>query len=64
VGRFPTAAPLPQRLLFAEPVRRRMRVRFAERWIADSEDIVLLHEPDRYPVTYFPQADILSRGTP
>ncbi len=27
-------------------------------WIADSHDVVLLHEPARYPVAYFPGADI------
>lgn len=53
-GRFLTAQPLPNRLLFAEPLRRRMRVQMANRWIADSEDVVLLHEPGRYPVAYFP----------
>ena len=26
--------------------------------IADSEDVVLLHEPGRYPVAYFPLAAI------
>ena len=50
--------PLPERLLFAEPLRRRMRVRFGGTWIADSEDVVLLHEPGRYPVAYFPLGDI------
>jgi uncharacterized protein (DUF427 family) len=35
-----------------------MRVRFAGEWIADSEDVVLLHEPGRYPVAYFPLADV------
>nr|WP_231999569.1 DUF427 domain-containing protein [Mycobacterium sp. 1245852.3] len=58
VGHFLTEQPLPARLLFAEPLRRRMRVRFADRWIVDSEDVILLHEPGRYPVTYFPRADI------
>jgi uncharacterized protein (DUF427 family) len=58
VGHFLTEQPLPPRLLFAEPLRRRMRVRFADRWIADSEDVVLLHEPGRYPVAYFPKSDI------
>jgi uncharacterized protein (DUF427 family) len=58
VGHFLTEQPLPPRLLFAEPLRRRMRVRFADRWIADSEDVVLLHEPGRYPVAYFPRGDI------
>jgi uncharacterized protein (DUF427 family) len=37
-----------------------MRVRFADQWVADSEDVVLLHEPGRYPVAYFPRADIES----
>jgi uncharacterized protein (DUF427 family) len=58
VGRFLTREPLPQRLLFAEPLRRRMRVKFAGGWIADSEDLVLLHEPGRYPVAYFPLAAV------
>lgn len=58
VGRFLVPEPLPERLLFAEPLRRRMRVRFAGEWIADSENVVLLHEPGRYPVAYFPKADI------
>ncbi|OLT10059.1 hypothetical protein BJF78_29505 [Pseudonocardia sp. CNS-139] len=54
VGRFLVPDPLPERLLYAEPLRRRMRVRFGGEWIADSEDVVLLHEPARYPVAYFP----------
>ena len=58
IGRFLVPAPLPERLLFAEPLRRRMRVRFGDAWIADSEDVVLLHEPGRYPVAYFPLGDI------
>jgi uncharacterized protein (DUF427 family) len=58
VGQFLTPDTLPARLLFAEPLRRRMRVRFADQWIADSEDVVLLHEPGRYPVAYFPHSDI------
>jgi uncharacterized protein (DUF427 family) len=58
IGRFLTPAPLPERLLFAERLRRRMRVRFGGEWIADSENVVLLHEPDRYPVAYFPVADV------
>ena len=58
VGRFLVPDPLPQRLLFAERLRRRMRVRFGGDWIADSEDVVLLHAPGRYPVAYFPQEDV------
>jgi uncharacterized protein (DUF427 family) len=58
IGRFLVPEPLPERLLYAEPLRRRMRVRFGEAWVADSEDVVLLHEPGRYPVAYFPLGDI------
>jgi uncharacterized protein (DUF427 family) len=58
VGHFLVEQPLPERLLFAEPLRRRMRVRFGDEWIVDSSDVVLLHEPDRYPVAYFPRADV------
>jgi uncharacterized protein (DUF427 family) len=50
--------PLPDRLLYAEALRRRMRVLCGGTWIADSENVVLLHEPGRYPVAYFPLADI------
>jgi uncharacterized protein (DUF427 family) len=57
VGHFLVPRPLPERLLFAEPLRRRLRVRFGGEWIADSEDVVLLHEPGRYPVAYFPLGD-------
>ena len=58
IGHFLTEQPLPPRLLYAEPLRRRMRVRFADKWVADSEDVILLHEPARYPVAYFPRGDI------
>ncbi|MFF4960519.1 DUF427 domain-containing protein [Streptomyces sp. NPDC001222] len=58
IGHFLTPEPLPERLLFAEPLRRRMRVRFNATWIADSEHVLLLHEPGRYPVAYFPREDV------
>jgi uncharacterized protein (DUF427 family) len=58
IGTFLTAQPLPERLLYAEPLRRRMRVLYAGDWIAQSDDVVLLHEPGRYPVAYFPRGDI------
>jgi Domain of unknown function (DUF427) len=58
VGRFLVPDPRPERLLFAKPLRMRVRVRFGDAWIADSEDVVLLHEPGRYPVAYFPVGDI------
>lgn len=59
IGHFLTPEPLPERLLFAERLRRRLRVRCAGDWIADSEDALLLHEPGRYPVAYFPREDIV-----
>jgi uncharacterized protein (DUF427 family) len=37
-----------------------MRVNFGGSWIADSENVVLLHEPGRYPVAYFPLDDVAS----
>jgi uncharacterized protein (DUF427 family) len=58
IGRFLVADPLPERLLYAEPLRRRMRVKFGGTWVADSENVTLLHEPGRYPVAYFPLGDI------
>ncbi|MEU4293486.1 DUF427 domain-containing protein [Kribbella sp. NPDC026596] len=60
IGKFLVPEQLPERLLFAEPLRRRMRVRFGDTWIADSEDVVLLHEPARYPVAYFPLGDVVA----
>ena len=59
IGRFLVPEPLPERLLYVEPLRRRVRVRFGGTWIADSEHALLLFEPDRYPVAYFPEADII-----
>ena len=35
IGRFLVPQPLPKTLLYAEPLRRRMRVRFGGRWIVD-----------------------------
>jgi uncharacterized protein (DUF427 family) len=58
IGHFITPEPLPERLLFAEPLRRRMRVKYGGEWVAESEDVVLLHEPGRYPVAYFPTGDV------
>jgi uncharacterized protein (DUF427 family) len=62
VGRFLVPEPLPKRLLYAEPLRRRMRVRFGGNWIANTEDVILLFEPGRYPVAYFMESDV-SPGT-
>jgi uncharacterized protein (DUF427 family) len=58
VGKFLVPVTLPERLLYAEPLRRRMRVRLGGEWIVDSEDVVLLFEPGKYPVAYFRESDI------
>jgi uncharacterized protein (DUF427 family) len=58
LGRFLVPEPLPKRLLYAEPLRRRMRARSGGTWIADSEDVLLLFEPGRYPMAYFPEIDV------
>ena len=57
-GRFLTASPMPERLLFTEPLRRRMSVKLGGGIVVRSDDAVLLFEPGRYPVAYFPVADI------
>jgi uncharacterized protein (DUF427 family) len=58
IGRFLVPEPPPKRLLYVEPLRRRMRVRFGGAWIADSERVLLLFEPGHYPVAYFPESDV------
>jgi uncharacterized protein (DUF427 family) len=62
IGRFLVPEPLPKRLLYAERLRRRMRVKFGGSWIADSEDVLLLFEPGHYPMAYFKETDV-SPGT-
>ena len=58
IGRFLVPEPLPKKLLYVERLRRRMRVRFGGRWIAESDNVILLFEPGRYPVAYFPETDV------
>lgn len=58
IGRFLVPEPLPKRLLYVEPLRRRMRVRLGGNWIADSENVLLLFEPGHYPMAYFPETDV------
>jgi len=58
IGRFLVPEALPKRLLYAEPLRRRMRVRFGGGWIADTEDVMLLFEPGHYPMAYFKETDV------
>jgi len=55
IGQFLVRGPLPERLLYVERLRRRMPLRFGGTRIADSENVLLLFEPGRYPVAYFPE---------
>jgi len=48
---------MPERVLYAEPLRRRLRAELGGRMVVQSDDAVLLFEPGRYPVAYFPLAD-------
>ena len=57
-GTFVTDAPMPDRVLYVEPLRRRMSVELGGTIVARSDDAVLLFEPARYPVAYFPAGDI------
>jgi uncharacterized protein (DUF427 family) len=37
-----------------------MRVKLADAWIVDTEDVLLFHEPARYPVAFFRVSDVLA----
>ena len=58
VGRFLVPEPLPERLLYVEPLRRRMRVRFAGDWISswNSHDLsrILSHYADDFEMSSSP----------
>jgi uncharacterized protein (DUF427 family) len=54
-GRFLVPG-MPERVLYAEPLRRRLRAELGGRTVVQSDDAVLLFEPGRYPVAYFPLA--------
>jgi uncharacterized protein (DUF427 family) len=55
-GKFLTPG-MPERVLYAEPLRRRLSAAIGGRTVVQSDDAVLLFEPGRYPVAYFPLAD-------
>jgi uncharacterized protein (DUF427 family) len=55
-GKFLTPG-MPERVLYAEPLRRRLRAELGGRTVVQSDDAVVLFEPGRYPVAYFPLAD-------
>jgi uncharacterized protein (DUF427 family) len=48
---------MPERVLYVEPLRRRLRAELGGRTVVQSDDAVLLFEPGRYPVAYFPRRD-------
>jgi uncharacterized protein (DUF427 family) len=48
---------MPERVLYAEPLRRRLRAELGGRTVVESDDAALLFEPGRYPVAYFPLTD-------
>jgi uncharacterized protein (DUF427 family) len=48
---------MPERVLYAERLRRRLRAELGGSTVVQSDDAVLLFEPGRYPVAYFPLAD-------
>jgi uncharacterized protein (DUF427 family) len=60
-GTFVTATPMPERVLFVEQLRRRMSVVLGGSTIARSDGAILLFEPARYPVAYFPLGDVAAR---
>jgi uncharacterized protein (DUF427 family) len=57
-GAFVTATAMPERVLYLEPLHRRMSVELGGSIVARSDDVVLLFEPARYPVAYFPVSDV------
>ena len=62
IGKILVPHLLPERILYAEPLRRRMRVLYDEKWLVDSENVVLLHEPGHYPVAFYPLDEIVEGG--
>src|SRR5262245_15921603 len=48
----------PDPLHVLEPSPRWVRVRFAGQFVADSRRVLLLREPGRVPVYYFPREDV------
>src|SRR5262245_34534046 len=57
-GTFIATTPMPKRVLYTEPVRRTMSVRLGGSEIARSDGALILFEPARYPVAYFPIGDV------
>src|SRR4051794_41811696 len=47
---------MPERVLYAEPLRRRLRAVLGGRTVVQSDDAGLLFQPGRYPPPYLPIA--------
>jgi hypothetical protein len=55
VGHFLTPQPVPERILYAEPpLRRRMRVKFGDQFIADSEKWCCFMSRRALPISAIP----------
>jgi uncharacterized protein (DUF427 family) len=57
-GTFVASGPMPDRVLYVEPLRRRLRAELGGRVAVQSDDALILFEPARYPVAYFPLGDV------
>ncbi len=55
-GRF--SPPLPGRVVYVEPFRRRVQAELQGRTVIDSERVVLVHRPGHPPAYAFPSADV------
>ncbi|HKY15827.1 MAG TPA: DUF427 domain-containing protein, partial [Microthrixaceae bacterium] len=55
-GRF--SAPLPEGVVYVEPFPRRVRARIGDRWVLDSDHVLLVHRPGAPPTYAFPAADV------
>jgi len=51
-------SPAPEPSFTIERERMRVRVLFEGHDLADSDDVVVLHEAGRHPVRYFPRKDV------
>ena len=59
LGRYPLGSFLiegggPVGVSYAQPLQRLMSAELGGQRVVESEDVILLFEPDRYPVAYFP----------
>src|SRR4051812_29230293 len=48
---------MPQRVVYAEPLRRRMRAELGGTTVVETDNAGVLFQAGRYPVAYFPRED-------